>query len=282
MTNDEKSKILLSLKASMEYNPIRNIPIKSPYTGSLFGIQFSKFASIMAVALIIVLGSGASGVAANSLPGDLLYPIKININEKIELALSSPKTKIKVQEKLLSHRLDEVVALSVRGNLSEKSVAVVEIGLTKHTDILNKEIIKLRDEKKEDLAIEISENINTSFKAHESIYTSNPSIKNTDELLNARLQSTFVKNSSKAFALREEFYNKKDTKFVDKKDDKREKTATKPDLSDDTKTVVTATTPEPRDEPEQTKEVEKETIPIDTIDEPKDDTLDTEIDPRRR
>lgn len=249
MTPEEKSKILLSLKSTMEYNPVRSMPIKTirqahgmaPY---FFGMQFGKFATVMAVALIVVLGSGASGAAANSIPGDLLYPIKININEKLQLTLTkNPINKIKLEQKLLVTRLTEIQKLSNSKNLNEKSVTIAERGLTRQTDILNDEILKLRNQKNDSLAIKISDNMNQSFTSHEISPTSLVPEKNNE--FKTRLQSIFIKNSSKAFALRNEF-NKKETVLTQTKDQNEKELGIKE--KETSTTAVTSTQTEPKEE----------------------------------
>lgn len=78
--------------------------IPSPY-GS-YAILFRQ--KTLIVVMIVVLLSGTTFASAKSLPGDLLYGIKINIIEPVNLALRfTEKSKNEYRLKLLQVRIDE-------------------------------------------------------------------------------------------------------------------------------------------------------------------------------
>ncbi len=75
---------------------------------------------LAAVAVIVLLVSGTSYASALSLPGDLLYGMKINIIEPIGLALRfSEESKNEYRILLLQKRVAELESLQQRGGIDE-------------------------------------------------------------------------------------------------------------------------------------------------------------------
>ena len=76
----------------------------------------------VAVAVVILLVSGTSYASAKSLPGDLLYGMKVNVIEPIGLALRfNEKSKNEYKISLLQKRVEELEKLKERGNINEDS-----------------------------------------------------------------------------------------------------------------------------------------------------------------
>ena len=87
LRDEEKSRMRHQLRAFMALHPVREVGYfrlliqKSNITGKIL-------IKDMTIALIIalVLGGGTSFAAEGSLPGDLLYPVKIGVNEEFRRA----------------------------------------------------------------------------------------------------------------------------------------------------------------------------------------------------
>jgi len=126
----------------------------------IFSFSFSrKFVFAMsAVLLVLVSSAGISYAAQSSLPGDLLYPVKTDVTEKIQTVLApTPAAKAKVNADITAKRLQEAEDLAAKGKLNEKASAVItqnlvehapatveapapglDVALQKHVEILNK------------------------------------------------------------------------------------------------------------------------------------------------
>jgi hypothetical protein len=65
----------------------------------------------LALLLLLLVGGGATGVVAEkSLPGDVLYPVKIHINENFESAIAfTAKSDAEVSVKQAARRLRQPV-----------------------------------------------------------------------------------------------------------------------------------------------------------------------------
>ena len=83
MTIEEKSLLKSNIMLHMESGAfseevIHELPKKSPY---IFHSLFAR-GMVLAVVIIIIASGGVSFAANSSLPGEILYTVKVNINEK--------------------------------------------------------------------------------------------------------------------------------------------------------------------------------------------------------
>lgn len=128
-------------------------------------------ASIIA-AVLLVLGGGASYAAENSLPGDLLYPVKVTVNENVRTALSLSETgKVKWEAKVAERRLEEAEQLAVQGKLSEDMVSELEEKFDKQSEKVQKRLARLlkKGALSSEALIELNSNFQASLEAHNSI-----------------------------------------------------------------------------------------------------------------
>jgi hypothetical protein len=86
----------------------------SPYF--FFSYQFRM--ALAGVLMLVVVGTGTASAAQGSVPGDLLYTVKISITEPVELALApSASAKADVQVRLAERRIEEAQSLAAEGRL---------------------------------------------------------------------------------------------------------------------------------------------------------------------
>jgi len=116
-----------------EKSSIRNILIsysrKSPY-GAFFSFSLIRNKKVLILASVIALllmGGGTSYAAQRALPGDILYPIKINVNEKIaDLMAVTKEAKVKLNKKIIKTRLGEMDKLISIGKFDKKKEVKIE------------------------------------------------------------------------------------------------------------------------------------------------------------
>ncbi|MES2203059.1 MAG: DUF5667 domain-containing protein [Patescibacteria group bacterium] len=103
----------------------------SPYF--FFNFQFSRtFVPVMAV-LIVLFGTGTAYAAQGSLPGDVLYPVKIHVTEPVEVALAgTPADKAVVETKLAERRVAEAQTLASQGKLDATTTAELQSDFKVH------------------------------------------------------------------------------------------------------------------------------------------------------
>lgn len=157
LSSEEKQSMLFSISKYAEDNPIsHHVSIKpvskvspfnnfisryvivSPYSRFLiFGK--SRFVYVGLAIAVILVSSGTALAAGKSLPGDLLYPIKIQINEPVEGALkTSFESKVKWEGEKAVRRLEEAEKLVENDKLDEPRRADIEKEFEKSADAFAK------------------------------------------------------------------------------------------------------------------------------------------------
>lgn len=170
MTTEEKDLVLkkiLSFPVSIER------PVASPYSNSFLSIfQRHHFAYYsMATFLILVLsGGGVAFASQESLPGNILYPIKVSIVEPINSALKfKVEDKAKYESKLATTRMIEAETLAYQGKLDTVKETQINSLLATHTSSLDKAIDELEQGQSNEKAYEIASNFKAEMSAHAKV-----------------------------------------------------------------------------------------------------------------
>ncbi len=117
--------------------------VPSPY-GNLFLIFMHRSVMIpLSLLLIVALSGGTAFAAEKALPGDTLYSIKININERVETALAaSDLDRAAVVAHHALTRIAEVRLLAAKGRLDDvtasKADATLAKNVTEHAAVVEK------------------------------------------------------------------------------------------------------------------------------------------------
>jgi len=123
----------------------------------------------MTIIIIIALllgGGGVSFSAESSLPGDVLYPIKIHVNENIqEIVAVSNESEAKVQAKFATRRLKEAEMLTMKGKLSQQISAELAVRFGEHAQKTRDSLVKMSQ--KENVKMEAD--FQTELRSHEGI-----------------------------------------------------------------------------------------------------------------
>jgi len=164
-------------------------------TESSYGERFSVFAVLrgmvfqprMAYALVIMLGLfiSAFGFAQNSLPGDLLYPLK-RIAEKSQAIFVSEAERPKTQLELTNKRLEELTKIAQENQTSKLAPAIDEF--QKSAAVAAKNL-----KKPQKITKEIVDETKKLLENKEKLTTLGVVIGETEELDNA-LNSLLIKS----------------------------------------------------------------------------------------
>jgi hypothetical protein len=77
---------------------------------------------LIGLCALLLVGGGTLALASNSLPGSMLYGVKLGFLEKIEgVFAGGGKARAEFQLKLADRRLDEAVKSALKGNLDQKA-----------------------------------------------------------------------------------------------------------------------------------------------------------------
>ncbi len=146
---------------------MKTTPIKSTWTVYSFGKWIQTHRSISAlVFIVIVISAGNSAVLAsrNTLPGDTLYPIKVNMVEPIRVAFApTPRIKAEIQTELVQSRLQEAETLAARGQLNDGKEQSLNQRIDQQVSDLTaniNEVKKTSPEKADDISTTLEASIN--------------------------------------------------------------------------------------------------------------------------
>ncbi len=148
----EKRELKSQVISYMEYHPRREQVAQAkaeaylasqPYTILSFHNKYLQgFVGLFAVLIFIAVPS----MAERAVPGDVLYPIKVKVNEEVRGTLTFSATdKIEWQTELLERRISEVRLLASEGKLTDEVEADAVVAVKAHAEAAQDGINKLRD-----------------------------------------------------------------------------------------------------------------------------------------
>jgi hypothetical protein len=98
-------------------------------TGAGFASPRTRLAGVLTLG-VVFLGAGTSYAAESALPGDVLYPVKIQVNEKVAIALApNPSARAGVVVAHTVRRLQEAETLAAQGRLTASTSAQIQSAL---------------------------------------------------------------------------------------------------------------------------------------------------------
>lgn len=161
------------------YTPVSTSPVLPWYrTSTLFTPVVS-----MVVLLVVIVGTGTS--VANSLPGESLYAVKLQVVEPLEFALFSPADSIaRTQTVLMERRLEEVhQLLDETGVLSVAATDDVTAALAEYTDTLTSSIANEATSTVSTLAV--LDTASALIDAHDVLLNQDASFDDSEEMFNS-------------------------------------------------------------------------------------------------
>jgi len=148
---------------SLVESPIRITP--SPY---LFLHQ--KIVSPLAFVLLLTIVGGSTAYAAEAaIPGDVLYSVKLNLNEPVRAALAqSAEAKAEWHAEAARRRMQEAEALAARGTLTSEVKVALEANIDSHAEALEESIAEV-EERDPATAADISTRFESAVLAHSAL-----------------------------------------------------------------------------------------------------------------
>lgn len=114
---------------------VRSIGQEAPVSASFIHRIFGKRTVTMTATIlaIVLVGGGTSFAAEGAVPGDLLYPIKTEVNENVKSAFAvSNESEAQLQAQLAEERLAEAEELAARGELDAAASTEIRDRLAAH------------------------------------------------------------------------------------------------------------------------------------------------------
>ena len=125
MTDSERSLLRSNISSYMEASEaMSHSYVRSPFINF---VRHPLVVTMCSLVLLITGGSFLSYQASNSLPGDLLYPLKTNVTEKVAGTFAvTQQEKLYIQQGLITARIAEITTLKNKGDLTPAKAAVAE------------------------------------------------------------------------------------------------------------------------------------------------------------
>lgn len=140
----------------------------------------------LALALLLTFSGGTALAANGALPGDLLYPVKVGVNEQIRSAIAfTTEAEANYQGDLAARRVAEIEQLAAQGKLDGQVKESAEARFESHADKTLKLIEDLEVKGNFDAAAAVSSRFEASLEAHEELIAN---ISGTGDLIRDRLQ----------------------------------------------------------------------------------------------
>ena len=152
MSASEREALRARVVSYMEYHPLPAVVEKTrptvarqtePFIVWSLPSRFFRGASVFVVLFFVV---GTPLMAERAVPGDLLYPMKVRVNEEVMSSLSSSGyEKVAWETKRLERRIAEARLLAKAGKLTPQAEASVIAAVNEHQDKTAAEIATLRE-----------------------------------------------------------------------------------------------------------------------------------------
>lgn len=176
MTKEEKERVWKTIETRTFNSPVRNsIPSRLYSIGGLSTPKESVFSKRKKYALTLFVGSavlcgGVSAYAQSALPGDILYPVKTQVVEKIKIAAAlTPEAKASVAAHLAHERLLEVERLIAQGTLTAETQTKSAQSFEEHVSRLENELHILQINNQQEALRVISTNFYTKAVVHATV-----------------------------------------------------------------------------------------------------------------
>jgi len=138
----------------------------------LLSLRPMYIALVLALAVTVATGGGAAIAAEQSLPGDVLYTVKLNVNEPVKAALTfDAKARANVEAKRAERRLEEAEKISAeaRAELEPEVRAEISTNFKRFADQTRERIAAVDVEGDTHGAAELSVNFATALRAHDAV-----------------------------------------------------------------------------------------------------------------
>ncbi len=173
LTRDERGLMRSELEAYIgQYSMPTNTEVKTPSSYWLGDLLAHSARRLVPIALVFIffVGTGVSFAAEGALPGDILYPIKISVNEGLRRRLATtPSAKANLETELAARRLGEAELLSAQGRLASSTEATLALEFTARTLAARVQVDEMKQSGDTANATIVSTHLETTIAAHRAV-----------------------------------------------------------------------------------------------------------------
>ena len=145
-----------------------NVPQNISFITKLYRLKTTRMTALILIALLV--SGGTSFAAESSLPGDILYPIKVEVNENVRSAFAvSDKSEATLQTNLTERRLEEASLLAELGKLDAQTSQEIGVRLAKHYNNAKKHSDKSEMEGDIETSATVRASLEGSFRTYADV-----------------------------------------------------------------------------------------------------------------
>ncbi|HEV7424104.1 MAG TPA: DUF5667 domain-containing protein [Candidatus Paceibacterota bacterium] len=193
LTKKERALILEKVNSFMKENPLNSNGVISPYSKDVMAkplashiwysnlesrlfkplskLRRNKYMPIILL-LMLMVGGGTSIAANHALPGDVLYPIKIHVNEKVESMFAfGANANAKVEAEQANKRLQETEQLSASGSISVEAKDQIKTNFDQHANKVKEFVADIKTKGDASAADSVNSKFESSLQAHQAVLT---------------------------------------------------------------------------------------------------------------
>lgn len=125
---------------------------------------------LIGLVVMVLVGGGVAVGAEQSLPGDVLFPVKVTVNEGVMTFIAfSPEAKAKVEVAKTERRLEEIERLAAAGKLDADVAAKIKARLEAQADKTTEVGLRLKANGRLEVAAEVFSDLQAAMDAHKKI-----------------------------------------------------------------------------------------------------------------
>lgn len=173
LTAEEREVLRSRLVSFMRLHPVRNSGSERQlHQQSILQtliVFLRKPMPLVAVYLVIALalGGGVSLAAEQSVPGEVLYPVKVSVNEEVRGTLTlSSKGKAEWETRKLERRLEEAQELNASGKLNPEVRAALAEKIEVHVEHAETNAREAEGDAESQFAADINARVEAAFQTH--------------------------------------------------------------------------------------------------------------------
>jgi hypothetical protein len=155
------------LKAAVPSRPSRRrVPFQQ-----WFRPLMTRSALVLSLVLAVTLAvAGVSFAAEDAIPGDMLYPVKVSVNEEVRAALTpTAEAKAAWDAARAERRLHEAAQLVAEARFDDAAKARIEDAFFEHAERVKDRIAEFEADENIAAAADVATDFETSLSAHQAI-----------------------------------------------------------------------------------------------------------------
>ena len=173
LSASEKAEIKSVLVRHMKLNPVDSTVLSARGIPTPF-FNINNFRNKKGISILVIgsllMGGTVSFAAENTVPGDVLFPVKVHVNENVRGAVAvTPKAKAEWEVRLVERRLEEVEKIAILPNVLPEIQQLAEENLSRYTKHVENRIAKFEEGEDDEDAMETASKLSDVFNTHEQV-----------------------------------------------------------------------------------------------------------------